>query len=378
MQPMPPRRIAHLDMDAFYASVELLRYPELRGTPVVIGGSRLSSNPDPQPLSDYTGRGVVTTCNYEARKFGIHSAMPLMRARALCPDAVRLPLDFDEYKRLSRLFKAAIMEVAPQMEDRGIDEVYIDLTAIATPSQALARQLKDAVKRATGLTCSIAIAPNKLLAKIGSELDKPDGLTILTMDDLETRIWPLPPKRINGIGPKANEKLAKLNIDTIAGLAHERPEFLIQRFGKSYGHWLHQAAWGRDDRPVITESEPVSRSSETTFEGDTRDWNEIAGILVRLCKEVSEGLQRRGYEGKTIGVKVRYNNFKILTRDKTLETFTNALPAIRRTAMECLKRVPLERPIRLIGVRIGNLRREGAHDDAGMAGPQPGDSLPLF
>ena len=360
----PRRRIAHLDMDAFYASVELLRRPDLKGLPIVIGGRRAAAGMGPEPLSSYAGRGVVTTCTYEARAFGVHSGMPMMKARALCPQALSLPLDFDEYRRYSRLFKAAIAEVAPTIEDRGIDEVYIDLTELPGDARAIASAIKERVRAATGLTCSIAVAPNKLLAKIGSELDKPDGLTMIEPEDLELVIWPLPAKRINGVGPKANEKLAALNIVTIGDIARETPEFLVRHFGQNYGRWLHNCAFGRDERPVVTFSEPKSRSRETTFAEDTRDFDEIAGVLVQLCQQVAEDLQKRGYAGRTVGVKLRYTDFQIVTRDNTLEVAVNDAQAIRRAAFEALARVApqrrLVRAIRLIGVRVGSLCPEGA------------------
>jgi DNA polymerase-4 len=199
------RRIAHLDMDAFYASVELLRYPELRGQPVVIGGGR-NAVPEKLPdgsrrfarLRDYAGRGVVTTSTYEARALGVFSAMGMMKAAALAPDAVLLPTDFDSYRHYSRLFKAAVRTFTDQIEDRGIDEIYIDLTEVQGEASEVASRLKQAVRDSTGLSCSICVAPNKLLAKIGSELDKPDGLTLLTHADIPLRIWPLSVRKVNG------------------------------------------------------------------------------------------------------------------------------------------------------------------------------------
>jgi DNA polymerase-4 len=346
-------------MDAFYASVELLRRPELKGLPVVIGWRRPEYGPDSLPLSEYEGRGVVTTCTYEARAFGIHSGMAMMKARALCPQGLCLPLNFDDYRRYSRMFKAAVAEIAPVIEDRGIDEIYIDLTEVPGGSELLGRALKQKVFEATGLKCSIGITPNKLLSKIASDLDKPDGLTVLTMEDLETRIWPLPAKRINGIGPKAAERLAKLEIHTIGQLAQERPEFLARHFGNNYARWLHDAAHGRDERPVVTFQKPMSRSRETTFEDDTRDPQVITRVLARLCQQVAEDLQKRRYSGRTIGVKLRYSNFKIVTRDKSLAAVTNDATEIRKAAFECLSRIPLNRTIRLIGVRVGSLYAEG-------------------
>ena len=382
----PARLIAHLDMDAFYASVELLRYPELKGRPVVIGGGRRHQPQervdsatgrvvrDFATLRGYVGRGVATTATYEARALGLHSAMALMKAAALAPDAVLLPVDFDEYRRYSRLFKAAVRTMASQVEDRGIDEIYIDLTGVAPAdgatahadaweqARAVARGLKRAVHAATGLTCSIAVAPNKLLAKIASELDKPDGLTILRESDIGTRIWPLAARKVNGIGPKTSARLSALGIDTIGALAAAPRDWLIEQFGENYGAWMHEAAHGRDDRPVVTFSEPKSISRETTFERDLspqRDREALSRIFTELCEGVGDDLRRKGYAGRTIGLKLRYDNFKTVTRDQTIARPTQDARTIRRAAGECLKRVPLERRIRLLGVRVGGLVPEG-------------------
>ena len=367
----PPRLVAHLDMDAFYASVELLRYPELKGLPVVIGGGR-----DSRPVSladgtrrfarlrDYAGRGVITTATYEARALGAHSAMGMMKAAMLAPDAILLPVDFDEYRKFSRLFKAAVRSVSPVVEDRGIDEIYIELTdvpgALDDGGRAVGRELKDAVKEATGLNCSVGITPNKLLSKICSDLEKPDGLTLLSMDEIPSRIWTLPARKINGIGPKANEKLAGFGIRTIGELAAADPAWLVEHFGKSYGAWLHEASHGRDDRPVVTYSEPKSISRETTFDRDlhaVRDRATLSGIFTELCIELAGDLSRKGYAGKTIGIKLRFDDFKIVTRDITLAAHTMDARTIRRAAGECLKRVDLTRRLRLLGVRAGTLAK---------------------
>ena len=311
----PERLVAHLDMDAFYASVELLRRPELRGLALVVGGGRRNpAVPDLPPerlprLKDYVGRGVITTSTYEARKFGVFSGMGLMKSAKLAPDALLLPADFDAYRHHSRLFKAAVAEVAPIIEDRGIDEIYLELGDVpgardTTPGdpqagiRALGLRLKTAVKAATGLSCSVGIAPNKLLAKICSELDKPDGLTLLTRADIPTRIWPLPVRRINGIGPKAEFKLQGLGIQLIGELATHPRDWLIEQFGNSYGAWLYNASHGLDDRPVVTHSEPVSISRETTFERDLHprtDRDALTDILTRLCAQVAGDLTRKGY-----------------------------------------------------------------------------------
>lgn len=365
----PPRRIAHLDMDAFYASVELLRYPELRGQPVVIGGRSLhvpalrdDGSHEFAKLRDYVGRGVVTTSTYEARALGVFSAMGMMKAAKLAPDAWLLPADFDAYRHYSRLFKQAVRAIAPLVEDRGIDEIYIDLSDIPEGTRTLAQRLKQAVRDATGLSCSIGVAPNKLLAKICSDLEKPNGITLLTMEDLSDRIWPLPARKINGIGPKAGEKLATLGIATIGELAQQTQEFLLSHFGRSYGEWLYRAARGLDDRPVVTSSEPKSISRETTFERDLHakaDRARLTEIFTALCVRVAGDLQRKGYVGKTIGIKLRYDDFRTLTRDLTLPVSTDDAAEIRRAAGECLKRVPLEKRLRLLGVRVSALQKRG-------------------
>jgi DNA polymerase-4 len=361
----PPRRIAHLDMDAFYASVELLRYPELRGLPVVIGGRR-EHQPALQPdgsrhfarLREYAGRGVITTSTYEARALGVHSGMGVMKAAKLAPDAVLLPADFDAYRHYSRLFKAAVAGIAPQIEDRGIDEIYIDLSDQPGDTRALALRIKQAVREATGLSCSIGVTPNKLLSKICSDLEKPDGLTLLGFADIPARIWPLPVRKINGIGPKANEKLAALGVNTIAELARAEPALLQAHFGLAYATWLHQAANGIDDHPVVTRSEPRSISRETTFERDLhprRDRDVLSEVFTALCTRVAQDLQRKGYLGRTIGIKLRFEDFRTLTRDLTLPAPTADPAAIRRAAGACLRRVPLDKKLRLLGVRAAAL-----------------------
>jgi DNA polymerase-4 len=363
------RRIAHLDMDAFFASVELLRYPELRGQPVVVGG-RLPQQPvrrddgthEFSRLRDYAGRGVVTTSTYEARALGVFSAMGMMKAAKLAPDAYLLPANFDAYRHYSRLFKQAVRDIAPQVEDRGIDEIYIDLTDLPSDTLSLAQQIKQAVRDVTGLSCSIGIAPNKLLAKICSDLEKPDGITILAMEDVPTRIWPMAVRKINGIGPKASEKLGALGIQTIGELAQQAQEFLLLHFGRNYGDWLYRVARGLDDRPVVTSSSPKSLSRETTFERDLHakaDRTQLSDIFTSLCERVAGDLQRKGYVGKTIGIKLRYDDFRTVTRDLTLAGATDDPAEIRRAAGECLKRVPLEKRLRLLGVRVSALMKKG-------------------
>jgi len=297
--------------------------------------------------------------------------MGLMKAAQKAPDAILLPTDFERYRDYSRRFKAAVRAIAPRIEDRGIDEIYLDLTGIALPeheadgdddpwwrARDVARELKVAVREATGLSCSIAVAPNKLLAKIASDLDKPDGLTLIREADVPQRIWPLPARRINGIGPKAAARLDALGILTIGELAHADPALLRHHFGAHYAQWMVEAANGRDERDLVTDGEPKSMSRETTFERDLsarRDRAELSRIFTGLCEEVSDDLRRKGYAGRTIGIKLRFDDFRTVTRDHTLDEATDDAQVIRREAGRCLARVPLERRIRLLGVRVGHL-----------------------
>lgn len=359
------RRIAHLDMDAFYASVELLRYPELTGLPVVIGG-RGKREPVLQAdgrrqfskLRDYAGRGVITTATYEARALGVHSAMGIMKAARLAPDAILLPGDFERYRHYSRLFKAAVARISSEIENIGIDEIYVDLSGLSDDSPILAQKIKQAVFEATSLTCSIGIAPNKLLAKICSDLDKPDGITIIGMSDIIDKIWPLSVCKINGIGPKAANKLASLGITTIAKLAQAGPDFLQTHFSRSYAAWLHEVSRGIDHRPVETFSEPKSISRETTFDHDLHprhDRPTLSKAFTALCTHVAKDLQRKGYSGRTIGIKLRFEDFQTVTRDVTLMAHTNDPASIRHAATDCLRRVKLEKKLRLLGVRVSTL-----------------------
>ncbi len=352
------RRIAHLDMDAFFASVELLARPELKGLPVVVGGRRVPPGEAIPRLKDYRGRGVITTATYEARAFGVCSGMGLMKAAQLAPEALLLPADFEAYRRASRAFKEAAAAIAPVWEDRGIDEIFLDLTEVEGDSLALGQRLKAAVREATGLTCSIGITPNKLLAKLASELEKPDGITILTMAEVPTRIWPLPVAAINGVGPKAAERLRGMGLGTIGEVAAMDRAALIAAFGEHYGGWLDDAAHGRDERPVITFREPKSISRETTFERDLHpkaDREALSAILLKLCEGLAADLARKGVFARGVGIKLRYDDFKTVTRDTTLDSSVQDAESLRAAARACLKRVDLSRRLRLLGVKASAL-----------------------
>lgn len=345
------RRILHIDMDAFFAAIEQKRRPELIGKPVVIGGD-----------GDPTKRGVVSTASYEARKFGIRSAMPLRTAYKLCPDAVFLPVDYEEYSRMSEIIKSILREFSQAIEDVGIDEAFLDITEIEKPSEEIAMDIKKGITDKTHLTCSIGIAPNKLLAKIASDMQKPDGLTIITENDIERRIWPLPVRKLWGIGPKTEAYLKEMGIETIGMLASISIDKLIEVFGKSYGKYLYEASRGIDESPLITQWEPKSTSREMTFQKDIESWQVIAKNLSELTKDTINDLRQRGYRGRTVTVKVRFSDFETHTRAKTLKEPTDSLEEIRRTAFHCLSRFELSLPklkkkVRLIGIRVGELEK---------------------
>ncbi len=333
-------------MDAFYASVELLRRPELREFPVAIGGT-----------GDPSRRGVLTTANYVARKFGLRSGMPMRTAKKLCPDAIFLPVDFPEYRRMSRLFKAAVLSICTQMEDRGIDEVYIDLGAQNQDPIATAQQLRQAVFDATGLTCSVGLAPNKLLAKIASDLEKPNGLTVIHAQDIETRIWPLPASKVPGIGPKAYKTLQELQLNTIGEVATSSLELLQSRFTSNFSNWMVQACQGAWSTPISTEQERKSYSRETTFEQDLSSDEECARVMAYLSRRLEKDLQSKALAARTIGVKIRFTDFSTITRDISPAQPVKDARTIYHLAWECFDRIPrdlIRLKVRLIGIRLTN------------------------
>lgn len=338
------RRILHIDMDAFFAAVEQKRRPGLIDKPVVIGGD-----------GDPTKRGVVSTASYEARKFGIHSAMPLRTAYKLCPEAVFLPVDYQEYLRVSESIKNILKEFTPIIEDVGLDEAFLDISEVDKSSEEIAKEIKKRIKDETGLTCSIGIAPNKLLAKIASDMQKPNGLTILTEDDIKTRIWSLSVRKLWGVGPKTEAYLKGIGIKTIGELASFPLDALIERFGKSHGEYLYNASRGIDESPLTTHWEPKSTGRETTFQKDVDNWQVIARTVTELTKEVVDDMKQSGYKGKTVTVKIKFSDFQIHTRAKTLPEPTDSFEELSKTAFECLSRIEFKKKVRLVGVRVGGI-----------------------
>ncbi len=333
-------------MDAFFAAVEQKRKPVLIGKPVVIGGS-----------GDPTKRGVVATASYEARKFGIHSALPLKTAYSLCPRAVFLPVDYEAYAMESQKVKSILRGITPDMENVGIDEAFLDISEIDETSEDISQRIKKEIKDETGLTCSIGIAPNKLLAKIASDMDKPDGLTVIMPEDVECILGPLTVRKLWGIGPKTEKALKDMGIETVGELASLHLETLIDRFGSSYGNYLYHASRGIDDSPLITDWEPKSISRETTFQKDMANWQFIAKTLADLTREVVTDMKDSGFKARTVTVKVRFSDFETVTRATTIPHATDGEEELRKAAFASLKRIDLRKRVRLIGMRASHLER---------------------
>src|SRR6201986_162248 len=337
---MRGRCVAHLDMDAFYVSVELRRRPELRGLPVIVAGSG--------------PRAVVTTASYEARRFGVGSAMPAARARRLCPDGIYLPPDFPYYREASREVMALVRACSEQVEVIGPDEAYLDLSGLPAPHAEM-RRLVHQVAEETGLHCSIGIGPNKLVAKGASAAEKPRGFVILTSAEARARFAQSPPGLIPGIGPKTAERLQRSGLDTLAKLAAAAPELLASRFGPRFGAALQSRARFEDDSPVTEERKVVSESRETTFDYDIADPTALEEVLVRLTEQLCSALVRQERRGRTVGIKVRLDDFSTHTRARTLAEPVAAIDRVLPVALDLLRRVAAPRPVRLLGVRVAGL-----------------------
>jgi len=327
-------------MDAFYFSVELQRRPELRGKPVVVAGSG--------------PRAVVTTASYEARKFGIFSATPASRARRLCPEAIFVPPDFDHYRARSREVMEVLHAHVDRVEQMGLDEAYLELTGIER-WRAAARRLKAAVVETTGLACSIGIGPNKLVAKVASDADKPDGFLALSLEEARERFAGASPALIPGIGPKTVERLAAQGIDRLDLLAATPESKLAEWFGDRLGPHLGRMARFEDDRPLETERVRKSESRETTFDRDLKGLPELEPALERLATQLCDELSSHGRGGRTIGIKVRLDDFSTLTRARTIDGPTNAFSTVHGVALELLRALDPPRPVRLLGVRVAGM-----------------------
>ena len=337
---MAARCIAHVDMDAFYVSVELRRRPELRGQPVIVAG---------------TGpRSVVTTASYEARRFGVGSAMPAARARRLCPDGVYLPPDFAYYREASREVMALVRACSEQVEVIGLDEAYLDLSGLPAPHAEM-RRLVHQIATQTGLHCSIGLGPNKLVAKVASDADKPRGFVILSSAQARERFAQSPPGLIPGIGPKTAERLRRSGLDTLAKLAAASPERLATQFGGRFGAALQSRARFEDDSPVTEERKVVSESRETTFDYDIADTAKLEEVLERLTEQLCSALVRQKRRGRTVGIKVRLDDFSTHTRARTLAEPVAAIERVLPVALDLLRRFAAPRPVRLLGVRVAGL-----------------------
>ncbi|HPD13307.1 MAG TPA: DNA polymerase IV [Planctomycetota bacterium] len=362
---MAERVIVHLDMDAFFAAVEQRDRPELRGQPVVVGA-------DPK---GGRGRGVVSTCSYEARCFGIRSAMPISEAWRRCPKAVYLPVRMDAYEQASEAVFRVLEEFTPDIEPVSIDEAFLDVTRslhLFGTKRALGERLRLRIEAETRLTASIGIAPCKMVAKIASDLQKPRGLVIVEPGEAQAFLRPLPVGKLWGVGRRTQEALDRLGIRTIGDLAARPREELVRRFGKQ-GEDLWDLAHGRDDRPVEAAGEAKSIGHENTFEHDTRDPRLLASTLMELCEGVAFRLRRAGLRGRTITTKLRFEDFTTLTRATTVETPVDAAAAIYQIASANLGRVAMKgHRIRLIGVSVSGF--EARPRQLALFGEQPSDA----
>jgi DNA polymerase-4 len=348
------RTIAHLDMDAFYASVELRRRPELRGKPVVVCGSG--------------PRAVVTTASYEARRLaGIHSAMPAAVARRRLPDAVYLTPDFPAYREASARVMDVLRANAETVEVVGLDEAYLDLSGLFAP-KATMRRIVTEIREDTGLTCSVGISENRLLAKIVSELGKPAGLVVLSREEALERFAASPPGLVPGIGPKTVEKLEGMDIRSLADLRAHDPLALERAFGPRMGRWLPARARFEDETPVEPVRETKSQSAETTFDVDVADQAEMAKHVAALAKELCRRLRSRDLAGRTIGIKVRLDDWTNVTRAHTLDEPTDDPDVVTPVALELLRAYAPPRPVRLLGVRVAGFGRDERPEPAAPPG----------
>lgn len=344
------RRIIHVDMDAFYASVEQRDDPTLRGRPVIVGG-------DPR------GRGVVAACSYEARAYGVRSAMPAARALRLCPHAVIVRPDFARYVAVSRALRAIFHDYTPLVEPLSLDEAFLDVTdergGLPTAT-AVAKTIRARVREELHLTASAGVAPVKFVAKIASDFRKPDGLTVVQPDAVRAFLEPLPVGKLWGVGPATEKRLHELGLRTVGALALYPRELLVAALGESHGAHLHLLAQGIDDRPVVPDRVAKQHGAERTFAVDVHERTEMEALLREMAWEVAASLVKEGRPGRTVSIKVRYPDFTTVSRSLTLPDPTDDRAVLARTAVGLLERTEAgRRPVRLLGVSVGNLVEEG-------------------
>jgi DNA polymerase-4 len=331
------RTIAHVDMDAFYVAVELLRRSELRGKPVIVAG---------------TGpRAVVTTASYEARPFGVGSAIPVARAKRACPELVHLPVDMEHYRERSREVMALVDELDVPTEQVSLDEVYLDLTEVPDPVSRMSG-LVGQIRERLSLEASVGIGPNKLVAKVASDAEKPRGFVVLTREQAVERFASAPVRLIPGIGPKTAERLRREGVQSLGQLQRCTVPGLIERFGETHGRALHERAHFRSDSPVSEERETKSRSVESTFDIDIGELSRMEEIVAEQAERLATHLREREVAGRTIGIKVRTDDFATYTRVRSIDRMTNDPATIASVALQLLRENPPRRPVRLLGVKV--------------------------
>lgn len=345
---MAPRIIMHVDMDHFFSAVEEREHPEYKGNPVIVG-----ANP-----KEGKGRGVVSTCNYEARKFKVRSAVPISKAWKLCPQAIYVPVNYKLYGQVSSNIMAILRQYADKFEQMGFDEAFLDVSSRGSFEEAkkLALEIKKEVLEKERLTCSIGVGPNKIVAKIASDFQKPDGLTVVKEEDVKDFLWPMPVGSLWGVGRKTEQKLHEMNIKTIGDLANYDPSHLIEKFGAIWGTQFHLLANGIDRSEVIEGWETKSMSREFTFEEDTDDKDLIYKTLDKLCEQVYNDVKNSRFHFKTVSIKIRYSNFETHTHSKTLPFLTDRLKDIQKTCHELIEAfLQPNRKIRLVGAKVSKL-----------------------
>ncbi len=357
------RVIAHIDMDAFYASVEVLDDPSLKGKPVIVGGDMK--------------RGVASAASYEARAFGVHSAMPLFQARRLCPNGVFLPVRMERYVEISRVVMKCLGEFSPLVEQVSVDEAFVDLTGTGNlfgdPERA-ARSMKARIVERTSLTCSVGVSVSKLVAKIASDMNKPDGLTIVPPSEMRRFLDALPVKKVPGIGGKSAEELAKLGISRVGDIAKYSPARLEERFGK-FGSWLFEIAGGAEGAPVEPYTAPKSVSAEDTLDEDTADEAIVKRCLLEQAGRVGKRLREEGFRGRTVTLKLKHHDFRQITRSSTLAEPTQLGETIYHEALRLLAVYNLRSKVRLVGLGVSNLEpldAPGAPEQMSLFGASKG------